>query len=74
MKELLFICHRIPYPPNKGDKIRSWNILQRLAKHFRVHLACFVDDPSDHQYEDVVRQVCEETLFVPLDRRLAALR
>ena len=28
---LLFLAHRIPYPPNKGDKIRSWHLLRHLA-------------------------------------------
>ena len=31
MRDLLYLAHRIPYPPNKGDKIRSWNILRDLA-------------------------------------------
>ena len=29
---LLFLCHRIPFPPNKGDKIRSFNLLKKLRK------------------------------------------
>ena len=45
MTPLLFLAHRIPYPPNKGDKIRSWNILSHLARHYAVHLGCFIDDP-----------------------------
>jgi sugar transferase (PEP-CTERM/EpsH1 system associated) len=45
--ELLFLAHRIPYPPNRGDKIRSWHILRHLARHAKVHLACFADDADD---------------------------
>jgi sugar transferase (PEP-CTERM/EpsH1 system associated) len=74
VRELLFLCHRIPYPPNKGDKIRSWNILRHLAERFHVHLACFVDDPADHQHEATVRACCAESLFLPLSRRQATLR
>ena len=48
MKEpLLFLCHRIPYPPNKGDKIRSWNLLRYLCEHYRVYLGTFIDDAED---------------------------
>ncbi len=47
---LLFLCHRIPFPPNKGDKIRSFNILKKLSKQYDVHLGCFIDDPFDKQY------------------------
>ena len=54
---LLFLAHRIPYPPNKGDKIRSFNILSHLRRHFHVHLGAFIDDPDDWQYEDTLRAV-----------------
>ena len=50
MDDLLLLVHRIPYPPNKGDKIRSFHLLQHLAKHYRVHLATFVDDADDWQH------------------------
>jgi sugar transferase (PEP-CTERM/EpsH1 system associated) len=45
--EILFICHRIPFPPNRGDKIRSHHILKRLARIAPVHVACFADDDAD---------------------------
>lgn len=67
MKDLLFLAHRIPYPPNKGDKIRSWNILRHLAERYRVHLACFVDDPDDWRHLDTVREICGDCHFEPLE-------
>ena len=45
-KKALLLVHRIPYPPNKGDKIRSWRLFQHLAKRFSLSLGCFVDDPA----------------------------
>jgi sugar transferase (PEP-CTERM/EpsH1 system associated) len=74
MTDLLFLSQRIPYPPNKGDKIRSWHILSHLARRFRVHLACFIDDPADWAQTGPVREICGETLFVPLNPTLAKLR
>ncbi len=68
MRELLFIAHRIPYPPNKGDKIRSWNILKYLTQHFRVHLGCFIDDPEDEKYRPTLEAICESCKFVRLMR------
>lgn len=47
---LLFLTHRLPYPPNKGDKIRSFHILNHLAKRHDVYLACLVDDRKDLSY------------------------
>ena len=45
--EILFIAHRMPFPPNRGDKIRSHHILKRLARLAPVHVACFADDDAD---------------------------
>jgi sugar transferase (PEP-CTERM/EpsH1 system associated) len=74
MKDLLFLAHRIPYPPNKGDKIRSWNILRHLAERYRVHVGCFIDDPEDWQHLDTVREICGECHFVGLDPKKAKIK
>ena len=71
---LLFLCHRIPYPPNKGDKIRSFHLLQYLSEHYRIHLATFIDDEADWQYVGKVREFCEDACFVRLDPGRARLR
>lgn len=54
-RNILFLCHRLPYPPNKGDKIRSYALLRHLATRGKVSLACFIDDRADLQYLDTVR-------------------
>lgn len=61
---LMFLAHRIPYPPNKGDKIRSFHLLKYLAEHFDIYLGTFVDDPDDWQYCAVVRRYCADAFFV----------
>ncbi len=63
---LLFLAHRIPYPPNKGDKIRSFNLLKALARDYRVFLAAFVDDQEDWKYETELRNYCAEVLLLGL--------
>ncbi|EWY41267.1 sugar transferase [Skermanella stibiiresistens SB22] len=73
MRDLLFLAHRIPYPPNKGDKIRSWHLLRHLAERHRVHLGCFVDDPEDRIHEPVLRALCASCHFAPINPRLAKL-
>ena len=47
MSEILFISHRIPFPPDRGDKIRSHHVVKRLARIAPVHIATFADDDSD---------------------------
>ncbi len=58
MQSVLFLCHRLPWPPSKGDKIRSYHVLQRLLQHYRVYLGAFVDDPTDWQYLPAVEAAC----------------
>jgi sugar transferase (PEP-CTERM/EpsH1 system associated) len=47
MGDMLFLAHRVPFPPDRGDKIRSFHMLRHLAARGRVHLAAFADDPRD---------------------------
>jgi sugar transferase (PEP-CTERM/EpsH1 system associated) len=63
MRDILFLSHRIPYPPDKGDKIRSYHLLRHLARSNRVHLGAFVDDPEDWRYADTLRGFCASVLL-----------
>ncbi|MFN0025392.1 MAG: TIGR03087 family PEP-CTERM/XrtA system glycosyltransferase [Parvularculaceae bacterium] len=71
---LLYLAHRIPYPPDKGDKIRSWRTVEHLAQRFAVDLAAFVDDDADFQHRETLEGVCASVALVPLNRQLATLR
>jgi polysaccharide biosynthesis protein PslH len=55
---ILFICHRIPYPPNKGDKIRSFHEIKYLSRKHKLYLAFLVDDERDLQYLEELDQYC----------------
>ncbi|MBW4329523.1 TIGR03087 family PEP-CTERM/XrtA system glycosyltransferase [Stakelama sp. CBK3Z-3] len=47
MGDILFLAHRVPYPPDRGDKIRSCHILKYLGSRAPVHLLAFADDARD---------------------------
>lgn len=74
-RRLLFLCHRIPYPPEKGEKIRAWHILDHLARRWEVELGCLVDDRADLDHLPALRARCAavEWRAVP-GRAGAALR
>ena len=74
MKDLLFLAHRLPYPPDKGDKIRSWNLLRHLAKRYRIHLGAFIDDPEDHKHAEFLKLICASAHFETLTPRIARLQ
>ena len=54
MGDILFLAHRIPFPPDRGDKIRSHNLLAALRDIAPVHVACFGDTDSDFEHEHVL--------------------
>jgi sugar transferase (PEP-CTERM/EpsH1 system associated) len=74
VEDLLLLIHRIPYPPNKGDKIRSYHLLKHLAQHYRVHLATFVDDANDWQYVPHVEALCASSHFAAMQPLLARVK
>ena len=68
--KVLFIAHRIPYPPNKGDKIRTYHMLRYLTERYQVAVACMIDDPVDLEYLEPVRRMADQ-VFYALRRPLA---
>lgn len=71
---LLYLAHRVPYPPNKGDKIRSYHHVRHLAAHHDVALASFVDQEEDWAAAEPLRAFCAAVELVPLKRMPALLR
>ena len=49
MDELIFLAHRIPFPPDRGDRIRSFHMLRHIAQRRPVHLLGFVDNDDDRK-------------------------
>ncbi len=63
---LLFLTHRFPYPPNRGDRIRSYNMLRVLAESFDVTLVCPHDEPVSDEQLRHVRQFCDAVHTEPI--------
>ncbi len=62
--EILFLAHRIPFPPDRGDKIRSHHLLKALAGLAPVHVATLADDPGDFACEDELAEVAQSHCLV----------
>jgi sugar transferase (PEP-CTERM/EpsH1 system associated) len=75
--KVLFLAHRVPYPPNKGDKIRAFNILTHLARRHEVHLGCLIDDEEDLRFVPELEKRVARFVFDrirPRTKKLIALR
>lgn len=55
MQEILFLAHRVPWPPDRGDKIRSHHILNKLKTMAPVHVGAFADDDRDMGFAEAER-------------------
>ncbi|MDE8653533.1 TIGR03087 family PEP-CTERM/XrtA system glycosyltransferase [Novosphingobium album (ex Liu et al. 2023)] len=71
MIEILFLSHRIPFPPDRGDKIRSHHILKRLAQIAPVHVATFADDERDFAEEPELARITRSYCLVERRKPLA---
>ena len=71
MANILYLVHRLPYPPNKGDKVRSYHLLKHLLLRHRIFLGTFVDDAEDEPHVDTLRAMCAGVHAVRLQPSLA---
>ena len=63
---LLVVAHRVPYPPDKGDRIRSYHLLKHLSRKARVHLATLADEPVPDEVRHHLESLCERVFIAPL--------
>jgi sugar transferase (PEP-CTERM/EpsH1 system associated) len=67
--QILFLTHRLPYPPDKGERIRAFHELKYLAGRHEVDLFCFADSQADAVHQKACREICRsvhvETLRQP---------
>ncbi|WP_226636525.1 TIGR03087 family PEP-CTERM/XrtA system glycosyltransferase [Novosphingobium profundi] len=63
--EILFLAHRLPFPPDRGDKIRSHHVLKALARLGPVHVATFADDPADWDHEKELAGLAASHCLLP---------
>ncbi len=74
---ILYLCHRVPHPPDKGEKIRAHHYIRHLAGRHEVHVACPVEDPEELAHAGALRRTCTSVDAVHhgrLARRLAEAR
>lgn len=66
--KILYLVHRIPYPPDRGDRIRSYHLLKYLAGRGQVDLACLADEPVTPEQEASLARLCRRVCIAPLTR------
>jgi len=66
--QLLYLVHRVPFPPNRGDRIRSYHILRNLAQRYDVSLATLADEPVTADMRRELDRLCVQVAIEPVGR------
>ncbi len=72
--QVLMLTQRLPYPPDRGDRIRSWNILRHLSRNADVSLACVSCEPIHPEARNSLETVCRRVVVANVDRRVRWVR
>ena len=72
--KVLYLTHRVPFPPDKGDRIRNFHLLRQLARHGQVWLGCLADEPVSAEAVAELGRLCERVAIVPISGNRRWLR
>ncbi|MBN1504781.1 MAG: glycosyltransferase [Candidatus Eisenbacteria bacterium] len=62
---ILFLTSRLPFPPDRGDRLRAFNIIKHLsANGHEIHLASFVSGPKEREIAGSLRTYCKSLTLV----------
>ena len=65
--KILYLAHRVPYPPNKGDKIRTFNEIRYLSQNHEIDLLALADDPNDLTHKKTLETYCNRVKLFGLN-------
>lgn len=73
MPDLLYLAQRLPFPLNKGEKIRAYHDLKYLAQYYNIYLGCLIDDPADEPFIADIAKLCRDIHVGRVDRRIGRI-
>ena len=67
--KILFLSQRVPYPPNRGDKITTWRLVDRMRREHEVRCVCFAHDEADIKAAAQLTEMGIETIPIAHNER-----
>ena len=71
---IFFICQRVPFPPDRGDKITTFNEIRHLSTKHEVHVFCLADGSRDLDNIPDARRFAQSVTAVPVGGWTSKLR
>src|SRR5579872_4150703 len=59
---ILFLCHRFPYPPNRGGKIRPFNMIRHLSREHSIVVGTVAHSAEELNAGEKLKDFCEEVV------------
>lgn len=73
---ILFLTSRLPYPPDRGDRVRVFNFLRHISSEHEVTLFSFIADPQELKHINRLEPYCQKisvVLMLPWRSKLSVL-
>jgi hypothetical protein len=71
---IFFVCQRVPFPPDRGDKIPTFYEIRHLSRNHEVHVFCLADGMADLANVSGLRDYAASVTAVPMSRWRSRLR
>lgn len=71
--KLFFLLPRVPYPTEKGDKLRAFNQLKQLSKNFEIILCALNDTVLHDDAVEVLSRYAKAVHIIPLSKGVVLL-
>ena len=71
---ILYVCHRFPFPPKRGGKIRPFNMIRHLSQSHEVVVCSLSRSDEETAQAQGIAPHCAEFHVAQVDDRLQSLR
>jgi len=72
--KIFFACHRFPYPPNRGGKIRPFNMIRHLSRKHEVIVASLAHTQQELDEGAELKEYCAEVYAEVVPEKLRWLQ
>ena len=65
---ILLLTSRLPFPPNRGDRLRVYNFVKTMAQQHELFLISFINDDREEDNLPHLREFFQKIVLIPKSR------
>jgi polysaccharide biosynthesis protein PslH len=66
--KIFVLLSRVPYPLDKGDKLRAYHQINHLSQNHEVFVCCLTDSPVHQDAVSELSKICQSLVIIPLKK------